>query len=55
MTGWRFPATLPDTEQGVMLMSRKEQWLATRGATSSLTLETGEPPRGYRFLVTPYF
>jgi len=48
-------ASLPDPVQGILLMSRKERWLATRGTTSSLTLETGQPPRGFRFRVTPYF
>ena len=47
--------TLPDGEGSVAVISRTEQWLSTSGATSSLALETGEPPKGFRFRVTPRF
>ncbi len=47
--------TLPDGEGSVALISRTEEWLSTSGATSSLTLEAGEPPKGFRFRVTPRF
>ncbi len=47
--------TLPDGEGSVAVISRTEQWLSSSGATSSLALETGEPPRGFRFRVTPRF
>jgi hypothetical protein len=40
---------------GPMVIARKEHWLGSRGASSSVTLETGEPPTGYRFIVTPRF
>ncbi|MCP3979719.1 MAG: hypothetical protein GY716_10390 [bacterium] len=46
--------TLPDGER-VTLAARNEQWVITRGTTSALSFETGEPPQGYRFLVTPDF
>ncbi len=47
--------TLPDAEGSMALISRTEEWLSTSGATSSLDLEAGEPPRGFRFRVTPRF
>jgi hypothetical protein len=47
--------TLPDPEQGVTMVSRKEEWLSTRNATTVLSLASGEPPTGFRFLVTPRF
>jgi hypothetical protein len=47
--------TLPDAEGSMALISRTEEWLSTSGATSSLVLETGEPPKGFRFRVTPRF
>lgn len=47
--------TLPGTDESVSVVGRKEQWLATSNATSSLSLATGEPPTGFVFLVTPRF
>jgi hypothetical protein len=47
--------TLPDPEGGVVMVSRQEQWLSTRGTTSTLSLASGEPPTGFRFVVTPRF
>jgi hypothetical protein len=46
--------TLPDGAS-VALLSRSEAWMTSRGATSALSVATGEPPTGFRFLVTPYF
>lgn len=48
-------ATLPGEGNEPILFSRNEEWATTRGAVSSLTIETGEPPSGFRFLVTPTF
>lgn len=45
---------IPDGD-GLAVISRKEHWVASRGATSSLTVAAGQPPVGYRFLVTPDF
>lgn len=45
---------LPGPE-GPVVIGRKEHWLGSRGASSSISLEAGEPPAGYRFLVTPRF
>ena len=47
--------TLPDGEGSVAVISRTEEWLSTSGVTSALDLETGDPPRGFRFRVTPRF
>lgn len=47
--------TLPDREGSVAVISRTEEWLTSSGMTFSLDLETGDPPRGYRFRVTPRF
>ena len=47
--------TLPNGEGGVAIISRTEQWLSSSGATSSLDLKTGDPPRGFRFRVTSRF
>ncbi len=47
--------TLPDGEGGIKVVSRKEQWVSTSGTTSALSLAAGEPPVGFRFLVTPRF
>lgn len=46
--------TLPGAGAPVLL-SRTERVLASRGATSSMVLAAGDPPRGYRFRVTPIF
>lgn len=40
---------------GPDLVSRHERWAASRGSTSTLAIETGQPPTGWRFLVTPDF
>lgn len=45
---------LSDGEETTMI-SRTEDWLTTRGATSSLSVAIGEPPTGFKFLVTPWF
>ena len=37
-----YPGVLPD-------------WLASRGATSTLAFEAGDPPSGYRFRITARF
>ena len=39
----------------VILIGRTEHWLASRGATSTLAFEAGEPPSGYRFRITARF
>jgi hypothetical protein len=39
----------------VVLIGRTEHWLASRGATSTLAFEAGEPPSGYRFRITARF
>ena len=38
-----------------VLLSRTERIVASRGATSSIVVTAGDPPRGYRFRVTPIF
>ena len=45
---------LPDGEK-IAMISRTEQWMTTRGATSSLAVAVGQPPMGFKFLVTPWF
>jgi len=45
---------LPGPE-GMQLVSRTEQWFSSRQSTSTAALEAGDPPTGYRFLVTPRF
>lgn len=45
---------LPGADE-LRVMGRKEQWVTSRGTTSTLPFEFGEPPTGYRFLVTPEF
>ena len=37
------------------VVSRRRKLLATRGAASTMSFETGEPPSGYRFVVVPDF
>jgi hypothetical protein len=37
------------------VLSRREKWMTNAGARSSLTVEIGDPPAGYRFAVTPRF
>jgi hypothetical protein len=46
--------TLPAPD-GPLLLARREKLIASRGAISSLSFESGEPPTGYRFLVTARF
>ncbi len=43
------------TEDGLNLVSRRENWIASRGAQSVFPFESGDPPSGYRFLVTATF
>lgn len=45
---------LPDADD-LQIIGRKEHWVTSRGATSTLAFEFGEPPTGYRFLVTPQY
>ena len=47
-------ASLPG-EGDRLLLSRREDLYTTRHATSALDVVAGEPPRGYRFQVTPDF
>jgi len=42
-------------EDQIVVIGRHERWMATRDATSTLAFETGEPPTGYRFLITARF
>jgi len=42
-------------EDDLVVVGRTEHWLASRGATSTLAFEAGEPPTGYRFLITARF
>jgi hypothetical protein len=37
------------------LLSRSEQWMISRGESSAFEIAEGEPPTGYRFIVTPRF
>jgi len=45
---------LPDGE-GLLVIGRRERWVASRGTTSTLAFESGDPPSGYRILVTADF
>ena len=47
-------ASLPGASAPI-LMSHQERLFATRGAVSTITVVNGDPPAGYRFLVTPRF
>jgi hypothetical protein len=38
-----------------LLLSRRETLVSTRGAMSSVTVSSGDPPSGYRFRITPDF
>jgi hypothetical protein len=40
---------------GLRLLSRREQWLGSRGESTHLDVVTGEPPAGFRFVVAPEF
>jgi hypothetical protein len=42
-------------DEEVIVVGRTEHWLASRGATSTLAFESGEPPSGYRFRITARF
>jgi hypothetical protein len=42
-------------EDRLELVSRSEQWMISRGRSSTLDLSAGEPPTGFRFVVTPQF
>ena len=42
-------------ETGPAVIARSESLVISRGATSTLSVETGTPPSGYRFLVTASF
>lgn len=42
-------------EEGTDLTSRRENWVTTRGTSTTLALEEGEPPTGYRFSISPHF
>lgn len=46
--------TLPGEEE-LLVLGKTEHWIASRGAISTLTFESGDPPTGYRFLVTAHF
>jgi hypothetical protein len=37
------------------LVARKDRWLSSSGAQSSLEVVEGEPKTGYRFSVTPHY
>lgn len=43
------------TEDGPQLISHSERWVSSRGVASIASLEHGDPPTGYRFVVTPDF
>jgi hypothetical protein len=45
---------LPGPE-GPIILARKQQWHASRGAATSLSFVSGEPAVGYRFLVSADF
>ncbi len=45
--------TLPGSGGEIEMVSRQEQWLSTRDTTNILDLASGEPPTGFRFVVTP--
>ncbi len=38
-----------------LVLAERRRLVASRGAASALTVTTGDPPRGYRFLLTPSF
>ena len=42
-------------DDGPLIVGRRERWIASRGAASTIALESGDPPTGYRFLVTAEF
>jgi hypothetical protein len=46
--------TLPGPD-GPLVLGRKQLWHASRGAATALSFASGEPPAGYRFLVSADF
>jgi hypothetical protein len=46
--------TLPGDE-GPVVLGKRERWLASRDTATTLTFTVGDPPSGYRFLVTARF
>jgi hypothetical protein len=42
-------------DEEMIVIGRTEHWLASRGATSTLAFEAGDPPSGYRFRITARF
>lgn len=46
--------SLPTAEQA-LYVARRERWFVSRDAASTLSVEAGDPPNGYRFVVTPSF
>ena len=46
--------TLPVDEE-LVILARREDWIASRGVVSTFAFESGDPPVGYRFLVTADF
>jgi hypothetical protein len=46
--------TLPGPD-GPLVLGKKQQWHASRGAATALSFASGEPPAGYRFLVSADF
>jgi hypothetical protein len=47
--------SLPGNDGTRLLLSRTETLFTSRGATSGLTVTSGQPPFGYRFRITPEF
>jgi hypothetical protein len=45
---------LPEGD-GMKLISRTEQWLSSRGQVSTVDVVAGDPPKGFRFVVTAQF
>lgn len=46
---------LPGADGGLAVIGRRERWLASRDAPFKLAFEHGEPPEGYRFVLTTRF
>ena len=51
---FQLSGTLPGKDV-LVAGGRREEWIASRGAASTIAFESGEPPNGYRFIVTPQF
>jgi len=47
--------TIPDGEDAVELLSKRAEWLCSRGTTSGISATRGTPARGFRFQVIPRF